>query len=167
WPPSPPDHAVKERIVREFCQRQCSVNVEEIGCAVCAQLTLKNDAKYLDLLEYSHLLESSVGGSRIKRKRDSDPVCEVDGPLLANMDNLVCTDCHVLVSKSKTPLLSLANSMWLGEVPEQLKGLSYAEKMLVTRVRHNHCVMRVSSGSRKMSANVITFENPTAYVYDS
>ncbi|KZP15806.1 hypothetical protein FIBSPDRAFT_749570, partial [Athelia psychrophila] len=167
WPPSPPSVLSQAQIVREFCKRQARENVEEIGCAVCAQLTLKSDAKFVELSEYSDILLSPVEGTRKERKDTSDPICELDGALLANTNNYACSDCHSLITRRKTPLLSLANSLWLGDVPASLQGLTYAEKMLVARVRHNRCVMRVTQGAHKMCANAISFENPTALVYDT
>lgn len=137
WPPEPQIDRSKEQIVREFCNRQDHMNIEEIACAVCAQLTLKFDAIKIDLSRYSDILFSPAAGSRKERKIISEPICELDGPLLANSDGYVCCDCHSLVIKRKTLMLSLANNMWLGDVPAQLQGLSYAETMLVTRVRHN------------------------------
>ncbi|KAJ6622054.1 hypothetical protein B0H10DRAFT_1788658, partial [Mycena sp. CBHHK59/15] len=61
---------------------------------------------------------------------------------------------------------SLANHMWIGRVPWQLKDLSYAEWMLIAKVRHNRCVVRVASGRGKLSANAIMFANPTVKVYN-
>ena len=64
------------------------------------------------------------------------------------------------------PLHALANGKWIGAVPNELSDLSFAEQLLVARVRHNRCIVRVSSGMHKMRANAITFENPTPKVYD-
>lgn len=60
---------------------------------------------------------------------------------------------------------ALANGLWVGEVPQVLKGLSYAEECLIARVRSNRCVVRVSSGQKKMMANAISFPCPTVKVY--
>ena len=62
--------------------------------------------------------------------------------------------------------MALANGKWLGDIPEQLKDLSFAEKLLISRVRHNRCVVRVSSGMHKMKANAISFTNPIVKGYD-
>ena len=63
-------------------------------------------------------------------------------------------------------MLALANDLWIGNVPEELQGLTYAEKLLIARVRHNRCVIRVTGGVHKMKANAITFANPTPKVYN-
>jgi hypothetical protein len=59
----------------------------------------------------------------------------------------------------------LANGLWLGAVPPQLQGLSFAEQLLISRVRRNRCIVKVSSGMSKMKANVIMFENPMPKIY--
>ena len=60
---------------------------------------------------------------------------------------------------------ALANGLWLGQVPSQLQGLSYAEQLLISRVRRNKCLVKVSSGMHKMKANVIAFKNPMPKIY--
>jgi hypothetical protein len=69
------------------------------------------------------------------------------------------------LGKGKVPKQALANGFWLGSVPDELKDLTFAEKMMIARVRHNRAVVRVSSGRAKMTANVIMFSNPTLSVY--
>ena len=50
-------------------------------------------------------------------------------------------------------------------MPDELKDLSFAESMMIARVRHNRCLVRVSSGRAKMIANAIAWESPTVLVY--
>ncbi|KAJ6538199.1 hypothetical protein DFH09DRAFT_1090792 [Mycena vulgaris] len=64
------------------------------------------------------------------------------------------------------PLTSLADHIWIEKIPWQMQDLSYIEKILVAKVRHDRCVARVASGRGKMSANVIMFANPTIKVYN-
>ena len=45
----------------------------------------------------------------------------------------VCYECLQPLSANKTPVLSLANGMWIGDVPFQLAILSLPEKMLVAK----------------------------------
>jgi hypothetical protein len=70
------------------------------------------------------------------------------------------------MATGKLPKVSLANGMWLGHVPPHLADLTFAEQLLVARVRRNRCLVRVSSGWHKMTANAISFANPTPIVYD-
>ncbi|KAJ6598813.1 hypothetical protein B0H10DRAFT_1825740, partial [Mycena sp. CBHHK59/15] len=95
-----------------------------------------------------------------------DPIQELEGPVLADNCNSVCTDCEDRLLKKKVPFCRLANHIWIQRVPWQLRGLSFAEKMLTSTVQHNHCVVRVASGRGKMSANAIMFATPIVKVYN-
>jgi len=118
-----------------------------------------SDAKNLEIL-------SSDGRTRVERKKESDPILEIESPVLADKCDKICKHCIKSLNKKKVPLFALANGIWLGEVPEELKSLTYAEQLLVARVRHNRCIVRVSSGMRKMRANAVTFANPMPKIYN-
>ena len=57
--------------------------------------------------------------------------------------------------------------MWLGDVPAAHTDLTFTEQMLIARVRHNRCLVKVLSGLHKMTANAISFANPTPIIYDT
>jgi len=60
------------------------------------------------------------------------------------------------------------NGNWLGGVPPQLQNLTWTEKMLISHVCHNCCIVRVtSSGMHKMSANAVFFSTPMPKIYAS
>ncbi|PSR87074.1 hypothetical protein PHLCEN_2v5260, partial [Hermanssonia centrifuga] len=58
------------------------------------------------------------------------------------------------------------NGSWLGDVPDQLNGLNYIEKMMVARFRHNACVATVNTAGRRMHANAVVFAQPVAKLYN-
>ena len=102
--------------------------------------------------------------SQKERTFSDDPLSDIEGPIIDDLEH-ICRLCHKSVSKGKVPLMALANRKWLGKVPPQLSELRFAEQLLVARIRHNRCLVRVSSGMRKMRANVITFANPMPKIY--
>jgi hypothetical protein len=61
--------------------------------------------------------------------------------------------------------LALAQGLWLGNVPTELSSLRFIEKILIARVRHTCCFIKISTGGRKMKANTIAFETPIPKVY--
>lgn len=63
------------------------------------------------------------------------------------------------------PPRSLANGLWLGEVPSELRKLNFIEKLLVARYRHNYFVVSVNKGQCKLHANAIVFAQPTGKMY--
>jgi hypothetical protein len=70
-----------------------------------------------------------------------------------------------LFKVNKMPPESLANSFWICSIPLVLQNLTFAEKMLISRIWHNKCLVHVSSGHAKITANVIMFSNRTVKVY--
>ncbi|KAH7906418.1 hypothetical protein BJ138DRAFT_1016253, partial [Hygrophoropsis aurantiaca] len=119
------------------------------------------DESVLDVLK-----ASSPGYTRRIRSSVKDPIEEILGPIIDRSCSSVCNKCADMLQAGKKPTLSLANGLWIGEVPPELKGLSYVEKLLVARVRHNRCIVRVSSsGMNKMIANVISFKHPSHKIY--
>ena len=167
FPPLPPSPELVETIVRNFCEDTAPLRFEEAGCAVCGRLCPFSDLKILDKRAIYLDLLNVQGVSRRARKYMSDPVCELEGPIIDARCKHICNNCESVMIKGKVPKLSLANGLWLGDVPEELSNLTFSERMLVARVRHNRCVMRVSSGRAKMVANAIMFANPTVTVYHS
>ena len=70
------------------------------------------------------------------------------------------------LQKDKLSINSLANGLWIEEVPKALKDLSWTEKLLISRVKHNMCVIKVHvSGMSKMRANVVSHSLPMPEIY--
>jgi hypothetical protein len=139
---------------------------EEAGCVICGQLTpmreltpLRDTPCSLDILERD-------GVTRMQRKFEYEEAQDINGPVLDSTCDSMCVECETALANGTVPKLALANGFWIGEVPEVLKGLSFAEKMRIARIRHNRSLVRVSSGRAKMIANVIMFSNHTLKVYE-
>src|SRR6202040_4144000 len=77
-----------------------------------------------------------------------------------------CPICVESLEKKKMPILALANGLWVGKIPDELKDLTYAEQLLIARVRHNRCIVKVLSGMFKMRANAISFSNLMLKIYN-
>jgi len=165
FPPKPADFKRLHGITKRFCEQIAPSNFIEAGCAVCGQLTLLSELTPLSEINIHLDILFQEGISRKERNNQSQPIEDVLGPIIDTRCGNICDSCFKTVSKGKIPLISLANGLWLGEVPDELQNLGYAEKLLIARVRHNRCVVRVKSGMHKMTANVITFANPTAKIY--
>ena len=93
-------------------------------------------------------------------------VRELRGPILAPGCSRVCSTSVKLLDNNKIPTLALANGLWIGEIPDKLKNLTYAEQLLIAKVCHNRCIVKVSSGMSKMKANPISLSNPMLKIYN-
>ena len=63
--------------------------------------------------------------------------------------------------------LKLHLQEWIGKVPPELLELRFIEKLLIARLRHNCCFVRVASGMRKMTSHVVAFQSPTPKMYET
>jgi hypothetical protein len=166
FPPIPPSKILQHTIISDFCKDTASSHFMESGCAVCRKLTPILQLKTLSEtdLDLNILIQPEM--SQKERTCSDNPIIDIEGPILDNDLDNICSLCFKSISQCKVPLMALANGKWIGKVPSQLKELSFAEQLLVARVRHNRCLVRVSSGMHKMRANAITFANPMPKIYN-
>lgn len=167
FPPKPCTEELGKRIIRDFCSSTSPEALNEVGCAVCRGLTLRTEAKPLKTVEEFLVVLDLPGRNLTRRERKTadEPVSEVEGPILDRNCRHVCTSCERYLRKKSVPPSSLANGGWLGDVPDELQGLTFAEKLLICRVYHSSFVVRVGAGQRKMKANVVLFAKPMPKIY--
>ena len=165
FPPLPSSIELEHTIIKDVCKRMDPVNFEEVGCAVCGELhhraktsCLKGVKKILGILE-------APGVTRVERKCDAASIKEFKGPVLDYSCSTICDGCRSDVRRGKVLRLALARGLWLGKVPVVLDNLTFVEKLLVARVRHTCAFVKVSSGMRKMKANIVAFESPIQKIY--
>jgi hypothetical protein len=166
FPPHQLSLATQHKVISDVCEEMSPSQHTEYGCAVCGTLTpivqltnLANACLDLNILVMP-------GVTQKERLSLNEPIQGLPGPVLVPSLKNVCKSCHKSLAKDKLPVNALANGKWLGQVPDALKNLSFAEKLLIARVRHNRCIVRVSSGMHKMRANAISFPNPIPKVYN-
>lgn len=171
FPPHSPSKELLEDILRGWCNDFQSDNVGEEGCTVCGQLNLSRRMKSFDAATFDkNILIPATSGlkgiTRCERVSKDKLIQEIKGVVRAEDCDKICCNCEKILDSGSLPMNALANGLWLGKVPEALQKLSYMEQLLVARVRHNRCIVRVASGMHKMRANAIMFANPTPKVYD-
>ncbi|KDQ55289.1 hypothetical protein JAAARDRAFT_134257 [Jaapia argillacea MUCL 33604] len=169
FPPKHLEDSHVREIVRQYCDNLEPSYSEERGCKVCGRLTIGTQltSKTSLDIDWNILARPGEGITRKERTSSSDPIEEFKGPIVASKCTEVCKDCEEELKQDKIPKLSLANGMWLGDVPEVLKNLTWAEQLLISRALTNNYITRVSMGrgGYKMKANAIIFANPSAKIY--
>ena len=160
FPPSPPSERLMHKIISGFCDDTHPRKFEEAGCAVCGQLVIMpNLIKLIDIkCSLDPLVR--VGVTRLPRKSADDPIEEIQGPIIDMDCKHVCRECVSYLEKKVMPPTALANGLWVGEVPKELSNLTFVERLLVSRVRSNRCIVHVLKGGWKMRANAIMFPTP-------
>ncbi|KAK0421656.1 hypothetical protein EV421DRAFT_1915977 [Armillaria borealis] len=172
YPPPPLDTAREASIIRGCVESMQPLVFQESGCTVCGQLTpLSQLSQSRHVIRFFSILEND-SCTRKERISGSDVIAPIGGPVRDSTTDLICLRCRASIHDRKVPKNALANGLWLGEVPEVLSRLSFVERILVSRVRHNCCFVRVALashpdlGSWKMISHVIAFESPVSKVYD-
>ena len=103
--------------------------------------------------------------TRKERFNNSLPPQCIDDIVVDRKCSLVCQTCLKDIADERMPKNSFANGLWVGDVPEVLTNLTWAERQLVAKVRINSYVVQVSSSRVKMMGNVVSFANPMVKVY--
>ncbi|KAJ7114871.1 hypothetical protein C8R44DRAFT_832893 [Mycena epipterygia] len=159
FPPRPLTTQQTFGILRRHCKTLRPASFVEGGCAVCGSLVARKFLTPLALL-------IRAGVTRKERFKPTDRIEELEGPVLAAGCTHICVDCETSLDNGVVPKTALVRHNWLGEVPKVLQDLSYAEGIMIARVRHNRCVVRVNSGRVRMSANAIMFSQPILSIYN-
>ncbi|KAF8877204.1 hypothetical protein BD779DRAFT_1448730 [Infundibulicybe gibba] len=165
FPPPPLTETLSRTIIKDFCQDLAPKRLEESGCAVCGQLTPTSELSRLKSIKGLLSILEAPGVTRIERQSSAEPIREFRGAVLDYRCNRVCDGCRRSLRKGQVPRLALARGLWLGNVPDELACLNFVEKILIARIRHNCCFVRVASGMRKMVSHVVAFESPIPKVY--
>ena len=165
FPPTPLDTTLTKEIIEKACNRMKAETIGEKGCAVCGELKPVCDMSRLKSVKHQLHSLATPGATRVERKSSSVPLQEYKGPMLDYNCTMICNSCRGSIRNGKIPKLALANGLWIGDVPPQLKCLNFVEKMLVARIRHTCAYVKVASGMRKMTANVVAFQSPVPKVY--
>jgi hypothetical protein len=167
FPPLPPTDDFQKRIINDFCKDTSPSTLSEKGCAVCGCLyplsQLAPIARFESLLDVLHIPDRGI--TRQERATANDPIIEVPGPILDQNCKHICQDCADALKKRKMPKLALANGSWIGDVPDALQNLTYAERLLISRIFYSNFVIRVGAGQKKMKANVVMFEKPMPKIF--
>lgn len=166
FPPSPPRDKLLHKLIDGFCEATQPSRFVESGCAVCGQITPRTKLLLLSASKCDLNLLINVGVTCMERKSESDPFQDIDGPVIDPDCNHICLNCHSHLTKGSVPPMALASGLWLGKVPDELSCLTFIEKLLISRIRHNRCIIRVASGRYKMRANAVTFQNPIPKIYN-
>ena len=166
FPPEPASREFEFNVIRNACKRMDPKDFEEVGCAVCGELKPRSNSSRLKSVKIVLGILEAPGVTRVERKTDKCPIKEYQGPVLDYSCSNICNGCRGDLRNGKVPKLALSNNLWLGNVPNVLKNLTFVEKMLVAKVRHTCAFVKVASGMRKMKANIVAFESPIQKIYN-
>ncbi|KAK0220725.1 hypothetical protein IW262DRAFT_1557606 [Armillaria fumosa] len=172
FPPPLLTEAKEVSIIRECIAAMQPSVFQEAGCTVCGQLTPLRKLSESRHVAWSFGVLENGSCTRKERFDDADPIAPRPGPVRDATTDVICLKCRTDIRKGIVPKRALATGLWIGEVPQVLAKLSFVKRLLVARVRHSCCFVRVALsghpelGARKMIAHVIAFESPVSKVHD-
>ncbi|KAJ7111510.1 hypothetical protein C8R44DRAFT_633233 [Mycena epipterygia] len=137
FPPRPLSYRERHGIISRYCQKMRPMTFVEHRCAVCGWLVSRSRLTPMSLFKGDLNILTVKGVTRKERFDTSDPIEELDGPILADGCTHICVDCESSLNNYVVPKLALARHNWIGRIPDQLKDLKYAEQIMIARVRHN------------------------------
>ncbi|KAJ3557014.1 hypothetical protein NM688_g1702 [Phlebia brevispora] len=157
-------------MIRGWRQDCTPAALAEGPCAVCAQLV---SCKKLESMPLSASCFDILGEANCNTvpfavsMTPSNLMCHAAVNHADGTANVCVTCRNNLQRQRRMPRMSLANGLWLGDVPEELQGLTFMEKQLIARFRQNHYVVNVTDDRepRKMRCNAVAFAQPVAKFY--
>ncbi|KAJ7310996.1 hypothetical protein DFH08DRAFT_974152 [Mycena albidolilacea] len=139
----------KDQIIREFRESTSNSALKRYECSFCGKLELAASVvmKSVDDLDIS-LLNQAVDKLR---KTSSQPCIESfrRSSLIHDRNYVLCHLCNLSVSNNKfktLPVRSYANGLWIGDVPEELMGLTFLEEQCIARARATKCMYKIHLG---------------------
>ena len=123
--------------ISKFIDATGNKATETVTCAVCAGTFFKEEIYEAKLsnLQLNNKLAPSIPHTAQKLTNGmllhitpSSLQVDASGNAIAN----VCNSCTLDLRKNKTPAMSFANGMWIGNVPLELKVLTLSEHVLVS-----------------------------------
>ncbi|CAF4052892.1 unnamed protein product [Adineta steineri] len=142
-------------------------------------LKISDELKNLVINTQSSTSKNSNGSSISKSSYfyyENDIILYVNGIYQENNVNMciLCQKCSNGLSKEQIPKFSVANNMWLGDIPVELQGLTIPEEKLISLHRHNSCIIKLQSPFHSMATaqgalkgNCITFLQNTPKIVNS
>ena len=168
--------AMLKRMISNWCDSNSPEAMAEVICVSCGTRALRKESVVFPEDQYAlHCLCNPKVAVHTRRTRD-DPGGPILEPLLFLREETdkcngmlrFCSDCEKAVRSGSTPEFAPARGLWVGNVPEHLPQLSFAEKLLIAKERHNICVVQVNQRTRqrRMEANAVCFAHPISRVYE-
>lgn len=109
-------------------------------CVVCARELMRADGEERAILKIQNINE-------LLRPSNPHAAQELWNGMALVVDRIrgegksgygwICSECFRRILKNKMPKLSLANDMWIGNIPHQLRVLTIPEQLLIAR--HHPC----------------------------
>jgi hypothetical protein len=127
-----PSQDVVNNCIARFIDRTGNDALAMRICVVCARRLAKSETKQMAV--------NDIPNRHLLVPFQSHPAHQLIDGMLLEMSAIghdrwcaVCNECRINLEKPRLPRLALANGMWIGDVPFELKVLTLPEQILIAR----------------------------------
>jgi len=155
WPSAVPT-TLKDKIAENFRKEISHEQLRSFVCSSCSssifveqRVTCTKSGLDLSCLQHPEMRLSGIPPDlRHISNTNLDTRSVMEGILLDRRgmkdDTLsFCKDCYSYIHRAKTPPLSLANHLLLGDVPPELRDLTIVEESVIARCRAKACIIQL------------------------
>ena len=148
---------LKKNLMGNFLNATSASALSLRVCAVCDGPILQSKGRTLPLTDITnvHVLHNQMTSEPCLYKDDID----------ANGNCFLCRPCELSLNKGRPPPCSIFN-VPLGEVPDELKGLTFPEMMLISPVMCKSYVLKLVSFAGPQAAQRAVKGNCIAFMSD-
>jgi hypothetical protein len=136
-----PNEEDRKNLYRHFYTVTSNKGIEMCICIVCARelMGTEGQMRQISSLRAVRELLMPVESHRAHRLHDGMLlVVEYLRDESGDLSGWICVECMQSLKARRRPRLSLANNMWIGGIPDQLKILSIPEQLLIA-LHHPRC----------------------------
>jgi len=139
-------------IVTDFIDATSNKALKVVACGSCARETNMNDCE--------EVLLKDIPNKHQLVPHTAHPAHElVDGLLIytpalsiSKKTVYLCNECQNQLKKNVRPRLSLSNSMWIGDIPRELQGLTLPERLLLAKYFPTAYIIKLFPKQKNASA---------------
>ncbi|TFY51291.1 hypothetical protein EVG20_g11068, partial [Dentipellis fragilis] len=170
WPQSV-SSSLKDKLIRDFRDATSSHSLLSFTCASCAESCLQSREHRVNASNLPmHLLRNDESTSSLMSNLPS--ACRPPMPFTTGMLKDIfldpagvdvsdatdptlklCPSCYFPLTHKKLPSLALANKLFLGPVPHELKDLTAIEESMIARCRAKSCIVHLGEDRRGVMPN--------------
>ncbi|KAG6818947.1 hypothetical protein H0H93_016947 [Arthromyces matolae] len=155
-----PDKDTMNKCMENYIDATSNSALSTAICVSCARRTWYK--------EMHHCKVGEIANLKLLVPRESHPAHELyEGRLLCPQainrsgETHLCADCERYLKQERLPPLALANNMWLGDIPVELRVLSLPERVLIAKYLATAYIVTLMGDKRTSCRNAIQTNQQT------
>ncbi|KAJ3521770.1 hypothetical protein NMY22_g12176 [Coprinellus aureogranulatus] len=126
------DQATIDGCVIDFIEQTNNAAMAQAPCVSCARLTFVTELEEMKLEDVPNVDNLRPAKPHPAHQLSHDGVLLFGGPYVPESAVRLCKECLYRLRDNRRPKLSLANGLWVGDLPNALHGLTLPERILIS-----------------------------------